>query len=316
MKFFKIFFLVLFLNTSSYAVSKIVLSSLSTKPLAEKSLQKILPLLQANKNITTLGSAHNLYLGIRKSSNYYMVVIEQFTDHDHLLLMLNEVKPISPNAYYSRIKLSNILEKKVSFTPKSKIVVENKTNVTQEVKQKVIVKNESKVIEVTDDSLEVFSYKNYIIYTLLIIGTGVFVFYWLFRQKNAEDEEIEEKEVIPSVDLDTVDVEKGLNNFIHKQSFYNQEIDSFVDKYTDAKSILENLIDTKNYDDAKKYLQEMKTSSQKLGALKLPKSLLEVKINIKELLSMEDTIVFDTFNKDLELFLIDIKNYRQRSFLD
>ena len=145
------------------ASNKIVMGSFKDRITAKEYLNTMEKSLESNEQIAKIQFEHNLYLIIRESLvfNMVMVTLEPFDDNAVLESTLKEIKKISADAYSSRIKMTNIFLKKELIITAKKEKEKSTEKVLIDSPEEVIVAQENIEIEKTKVKVLIPSPKKY-----------------------------------------------------------------------------------------------------------------------------------------------------------
>ncbi|MEA3371133.1 MAG: type II secretion system secretin GspD [Campylobacterota bacterium] len=141
-QFFKIVTILALLTTISSAADyyKIIVGSYSTQENADRALEN----LEKKDEIMALKKSHKLNFVARKSSKYYMVIIEHFSDTKTLQSVLGEVRKSSAGAFTHKLDSEEIEKQIVSAGKKEKPKAKTQAKKKVQVKAKPKAKAKSK----------------------------------------------------------------------------------------------------------------------------------------------------------------------------
>ena len=152
-QFLKIVALVSLLATISSAADyyKIIVGSYSSQKNADRALEN----LETENKIVSLKKEHKLNFVARKSSKYYMLIIEHFSDRKILDSVLLEVRKSNPGAFIHKLDKEEIEKQILSVGKKEKVKTPIKVKEKTKVKQKTAAKPKPKPKKYTRQQVNV-----------------------------------------------------------------------------------------------------------------------------------------------------------------
>ena len=129
------------------------------------------------------------------------------------------------------------------------------------------------------------------------------------EQERAQDFIEEELETPP--EYKELDLQQGLQNCDMNEDTYNRSLDDFIDKYENAGSVLQGMIDEEKYSDAAEFIQDLKELAAHLGGKKLVRSASDIEKVFTQKSYNKLPVLTNLFGKTVENLIQDIKTFKE-----
>jgi len=143
---------------------KIIVGSYLNQHDANMALEKLNEYLAGNKEISNYEEQEGFEFIARESGEYFIVSVEPFQNREILQVVLDNVRELHADAFVNKLKISEIIKRKIPVVVKEKIIEESSSSEKnldsiatpyEDIKEEVVVEKKPEAIEETTEFVEV-----------------------------------------------------------------------------------------------------------------------------------------------------------------